>query len=261
MTEPTPAATDLRARLDSALAATGSPLSLAPHQPTWLPDDEISFSDSRFTGSEARYPGYRARILASRLENLLTTESISDVITRIENLSAAYEIADAVKRETSGRSPAAHAALGGFDDKALTHGVVSLYSLDDAMTVDVPVREVSLYDEDRIGVSAMHALQAQVDRVTGTTFLERVELPQAVGKMIREGTWSPSTEAERSSPFEAEKSRSTESEKSSSIGGERSSPFRLGNLFTRRSAENSRSEIDPATSPGRDAAAESWFEL
>ena len=38
MTEPTPAATDLRARLGSALAATGSPLSLKPHRPTWLPD-------------------------------------------------------------------------------------------------------------------------------------------------------------------------------------------------------------------------------
>lgn len=254
MTEPTPAATDLRARLGSALAATGSPLSLKPHRPTWLPDDEISFSDSRFTSSDVLIPGgSRATLLASRLENLLTTESISDVITRIENLSAAYEIADAVERETSGRSPYARAARAGFADKALAHAVVSLYSDDDAMTVDVPVQQVNLYIEDKIGASAMHALEAEVDRVTGTTFLERVELPQPVGSMIREGTWSPSTETEKSSPFDADNS--------SSIGAERSSPFRLGNLFTRCSAENSRSEIAPVTSPGRDAAAESWFEL
>lgn len=245
MTEPTPAATDLRARLESALAATGSPLSLDPHHPTWLPDDEISFTDSRFTGSQARLSGSRAMLLASRLENLLTTDSISDVITRIENLSAAYEIADAVERETGGISPSARAARAGFADKALAHGVVSLYSWDHAMTVDVPVRDVNLYIEDEIGASAMHALETEVDRVTGTTFLERAELPQAVGKMIREGTWSPSSKSERSSSIEAD----------------RASPFRLGNLFTRRSAEHSQAESDPVTSPGRDTAAESWLEL
>ncbi|WP_256821446.1 hypothetical protein [Dietzia sp. Die43] len=253
MTEPTPHATELRARLGSALSATGSPLMLEPYRATWLPEDELAFSDSRFTGSHALIPGSRATLLASRLENLLATESISEVITRIENLSAAYEIADAVERETSGTSPHARAARAGFADKALAHAVVSLYSGDDAMTVDVPVGHVNLYNEDEIGASAMHALQDEVDRVTGTTFLERVELPQPVGKIIHEGTLSPSNAAERPSPFEAESS--------SSIEGERSSPFRLGNLFTRRSAENNRSVVDPVTSPGRDAAAESWFEL
>lgn len=218
MTSPTPANTGLREQLEAALAATGSPLSLAPRRPTWLPDDEIDLDDSRFVGG-------RTMILASRLEGLLSTQSITEVTTALENLSAAHGIADAVESLPSTSYPGAHATRDGFTDKALTYAVVSLYSVDDHMTVDVPVRAVDLYNEDRIGISAMHALEAEVNRVTGTTFLERGELARPVGELLRDGPLDTSPR----SVFSAE-------------------PFEPSDPFTATPAEHTLADLDVFTS-------------
>lgn len=195
MTEPTPPDSDLTDRLTATMAATGSPLSLAPHDPAELIDDEIAFADSRF--------GEDLMIRASRLDTLLSTHSINEVTEGLENLSAAYVIADQVESATWDGNDPVQGAHQGFTDKALTQGVVSLHSPNDALTVDVPVQSVTLDPPDRIAGSAIRAVESEIDRVTDTTFVERAEMTTPVGRQIADGTLTPpDAGAGPSSPFE-----------------------------------------------------------
>lgn len=223
MTEPATPEVDLTDQLEAALIAAQSPLGLAPYDPAELIDDEIALHDSRF--------GEDLTIRASRLEALLTDHSITDVAAGLENLSAAYAIAEQVESATWAGDQAVQGAHQGFTDKALTQGVVSLYAVEDELTVDLPVQAVTLVPPERIAGSAMKALNSEIDQATGTTFAERVEMDSPVGRQLEEGTLT-----------------THESSTAHSFAFATGDPFDTGNPFTSPSAEGTEPAADAVAS-------------
>ena len=147
--------------LKEALAAATTPLSMAELDAAELLDDEIGLHDSRF--SEPLI------VRASRLENLLNTQPMRTVIDSLENLSAAYTIANEVESATWDGDRPIQSARQDFADNALNRGVVSLYSVSDEVAIDLPIHSVALDNPDQIARNAIKAVAHEVDRVARTT--------------------------------------------------------------------------------------------
>lgn len=195
MTEPGSQHTHLSARLDEALTTSGSPLSVVPHDPAEMLDSEIGFHDARFDTPLI--------LAAARVEALVSDRPLTDVTTGLENLSAAYVVADEVEEATSVTPFEVHAADVDFSAKALTQGVVSLHSVEDAMTVDVPLEAIALDPVQEMGHSAAAALTGEIDRITGTNMAERVGMATPIGRQLdAEASVAPASAFETGDPFD-----------------------------------------------------------
>lgn len=212
---------EMGARLGLAFEATNSPLGGTPTSAIH-DNGEMGFLDSRF---------YTTMYLSlDQIEELLESRPVEDVVSSLENLSAAREIADAVMSGAHhGGKDEVHLAAGNLTENALNHGVIRLHSDPDNMTVDVPIESISFDPIEQIGFKAVHAMEDKVHRITAATSIEHLE-----------GT------ADRPSPFEASPFEA------SPFGA--SDPFtspsddQIPDTFT--SAPSAQSEIEPGHSPG-----------
>ena len=107
----------------------------------------------------------------------------------LENLSAAYEISDAVEAGnpySGGQTVSTFAQR--FSDRALDQGLITLTAEGDQMSVDLPIADISGHPPERLAGQAVQAMENELDRITGTTVVERLEMDTPVGQQIDDGT-------------------------------------------------------------------------
>ncbi|MDN5723242.1 MAG: hypothetical protein L0H20_09630 [Corynebacterium sp.] len=184
MTTPDATTDDLLTRLVGSLARAHTPLTVEPYDPAETLDDEIGLYDERF--------GTTVYLDESRLEYLLDDRPARAVTSSLENLSAAYAIADAVEAGNPYGGGQTVSFAQRFSDRALDQGIMTLIAEGDQMLVDVPIADVANfpppYSPERMASRAVEVMENELDRLTGTTLVERLEMTTPVGRQIKDGT-------------------------------------------------------------------------
>lgn len=181
MTTPNYDSDELRARLAAMLREANTPLTVAPNYPSNLVDDEIGFYDERFDTI--------VHLARSRLEELMTERPARAVVNSLEELSEAYEIADAVEAGNPyGGGQTVSTVAQRFTDRALDQGIISLTAECDQMSVDVPINAIGSYPANLFASRAVEVMENELDRITGTTLSERLEMTTPLGRQIADDT-------------------------------------------------------------------------
>lgn len=225
MTASASSSDELHAYLAEVLAAANSPLTVVSPSPAENPW-KIHFRDSRFDRN--RHLG------RDQLHTLLDTRPAAAVVTALEHWLAAPEIVMAIT-DTHFRPD--EIRIGNVESNALFQGVISVESERDQMTIVVPIDSISLDPPELIGPSALQAIESTLDRLTGTSVDERLDMVTPIGVQISTGTLTPPA-------WSAPVAPSTTSRPSAAKEAATAVSSFLGSYLTHRGRQ------DPASSPG-----------